>query len=84
MTSISNLTRYKKAVRAANKYVSFQDTDRYMNPRGYKAAIKHEQKFSELSDKASAILETLSASEEQRAIEWLSENKLYSYHEDVC
>lgn len=84
MSNISNLTKYKKAVRAANKYVAFAETDRYMNPRGYKAAMKHEQKFEELSDKAEAILEELTPEEEKQAIDWLAEHSLYGYHEEVC
>ena len=84
MTKPSNLTRYKKAVRAAHKYIDVQDTDEWSNPSGYKSAKKHENKWDELSEKAQDILEQLTQAEEQQAIDWLAEHSLYGYHEEVC
>lgn len=83
----SNLTRYKKAVRAAHKYYDADDAsdvDQFANPAAYKLALKLEAKWDELSEKASAILEELTLQEEQQAIDWLAENSFYGYHEEVC
>ena len=81
---MKNLGRYKKAVRAASKYTAVADTDRYTNPQGYKAALRHEQRFADLCEKADAILQELTPQEEAEAIDWLGQNSFYGFHDAVC
>ncbi len=83
---MKNLTRYKKAVRAANKYVGAEarETLKWVDPKAYKRELKLEAKWDEFSSKALEILEELTSEEEEKAIDWLAENSFYGYHDEVC
>lgn len=81
MSQVSNLTKYKKAVKAAHRY---HEPAARVYPYKERKQDKHEEKWNELFDKAVAIEETLTEDEEEKAIEWLAANSLYGYHDDVC
>lgn len=81
---MKNLTRYKKAVRAAHRYNDPKEADEFSTANEVKAIERHEQKFDALLEKTYEIFESLTSDEELRAIEWLAENSLYGYHNEVC
>lgn len=83
---MSLLAKYKKAVRAAHKYVdadAHEDLE-WLDPKAYKRELKREAKWRELADKAEEILELLSEEEDKLAVDWLYEHDLFGYHSDVA
>ena len=81
---MSLLAKYKKAVRAAAKYIDVPEAHEWLPAKEIRRIEKLEAKYDELHEKSLYILDELSPEDELKAIDWLAEEELYGFHDKVC